>query len=56
MSIIVLNPQQEIIKNQAVHWFLHESSQVFEIDGKTIFTFGGAISVDRVHRKEHISS
>lgn len=33
MSIIVLNPQQEIIKNQAVHWFLHESSQVFEIDG-----------------------
>lgn len=31
--MIVLNPQQEIIKNQAVHWFLHESSQVFEIDG-----------------------
>ena len=31
--IIVLNPQQEIIKNQAVHWFLHESAQVFEIDG-----------------------
>ena len=29
--------------------------QVFEIDGKTIFTFGGAISVDRVYRKEHIS-
>lgn len=33
MAIITLNPQQEIIKNQAVHWFLHESSQVFEIDG-----------------------
>ena len=29
--------------------------QVFEIDGKTIFTFGGAISIDKVHRKEHIS-
>lgn len=33
MSNIVLNPQQELIKQQAVHWFLHESSQVFEIDG-----------------------
>lgn len=33
MSDIVLNKQQELIKDQAVHWFLHESSQVFEIDG-----------------------
>lgn len=33
MAIITLNPQQEIIKNEAVHWFLHESTQVFEIDG-----------------------
>ena len=33
MSNIVLNPQQELIKQQAVHWYLHESSQVFEIDG-----------------------
>lgn len=33
MAIITLNPQQEIIKNQAVNWFLNESSQVFEIDG-----------------------
>lgn len=30
---IVLNQQQEIIKNQAVHWFNFESSAVFEIDG-----------------------
>lgn len=30
---IVLNEQQETIKNQAVHWFLHESSQLFEISG-----------------------
>lgn len=33
MNNIVLNDQQEKIKNKAVHWFLHESSQVFEIDG-----------------------
>ena len=34
MSIpVTLNEQQEIIKNQAVHWYLSESSQVFEIDG-----------------------
>ena len=26
--------------------------QVFEIDGKTIFTFGGATSIDRIYRTE----
>ena len=30
---IILNTQQEKIKDAAVHWFLHESSQVFEISG-----------------------
>lgn len=30
---IILNTQQEIIKNQAVEWFRSGSSQVFEIDG-----------------------
>ncbi|MDE5601957.1 MAG: hypothetical protein K2J16_05610, partial [Clostridia bacterium] len=29
--------------------------QVFEIDGKTIFTFGGATSIDRYMRREGIS-
>ena len=29
--------------------------QVFEIDGKSIFTFGGALSVDRAFRKLNIS-
>lgn len=29
----ILNTQQEQIKNQAVHWFRHESSQLFEISG-----------------------
>ncbi len=29
--------------------------QVFEIEGKTFFTFGGATSVDRYMRQEHIS-
>lgn len=33
MSAIILNDEQEKIKNQAVHWFLHESSQLFEISG-----------------------
>lgn len=28
--------------------------QVFEIDGKTIFTFGGATSIDRAYRREGI--
>ena len=28
-----LNPQQEIIKNEAVNWFRNSSSQLFEIDG-----------------------
>lgn len=31
--MIRLNEQQEKIKDAAVHWFLHESSQVFEISG-----------------------
>lgn len=31
--MIILNEQQEAIKNQAVHWFLHESSEIFEISG-----------------------
>ena len=31
--MIILNEQQEKIKNEAVHWFRHESSQVFEISG-----------------------
>ena len=29
----ILNEQQEQIKNEAVHWFNHESSQLFEISG-----------------------
>lgn len=29
--------------------------QVFNIDGKKFFTFGGASSVDKAHRVEHIS-
>lgn len=29
--------------------------QVFEIDGITIFTFGGATSIDKINRIEHIS-
>lgn len=32
--MIILNEQQEKIKNEAVHWFRHESSQLFEIDGE----------------------
>lgn len=31
--MIVLNEQQEKIKNEAVHWFRYESKQLFEIDG-----------------------
>ena len=30
---VILNEQQEQIKNEAVHWFKHESSQLFEISG-----------------------
>ena len=30
---IILNDQQEKIKNAAVHWFRYESEQVFEIAG-----------------------
>ena len=33
MIPIQLNQQQEEIKNKAVHWFNHESQQVFEIAG-----------------------
>ena len=33
MNRIILNDQQELIKNQAIHWYLHESSQLFEISG-----------------------
>lgn len=29
--------------------------QIFEIEGRTIFTFGGATSIDREHREEGIS-
>lgn len=29
--------------------------QVFEIEGKTIFTFGGATSIDKMYRREGIS-
>ena len=29
--------------------------QVFEIEGQTIFTFGGATSIDRYMRQEHLS-
>ncbi len=31
---ILLNEQQEKIKDQAVHWFNYESKQLFEIDGQ----------------------
>jgi exodeoxyribonuclease-5 len=30
---IILNAQQEKIKNEAIHWFKYESEQVFEIHG-----------------------
>jgi exodeoxyribonuclease-5 len=33
MNGIILNEQQERIKNEAIHWFLYESKQVFEIAG-----------------------
>lgn len=29
--------------------------QIYEIEGKTFFTFGGATSIDKAHRTEHIS-
>lgn len=31
--MIILNEQQEKIKNEAVNWFWHSSEQLFEIDG-----------------------
>ena len=31
--IVILNEEQEKIKNEAIHWFLYESEQVFEIAG-----------------------
>lgn len=33
MYNIILNQEQEKIKNEAIHWFLYESEQVFEIAG-----------------------
>lgn len=41
--------------------FINESvihlmrGQVFNIDGKTFFTFGGATSIDKIYREENIS-
>ena len=32
-SNIILNEQQEKIKNEAIEWFLHSSDQIFEISG-----------------------
>ena len=32
--MIILNEQQERIKNEAVHWFYHSSEQVFEAEGQ----------------------
>ena len=31
--MIILNEQQEKIKNKAVEWFHHSSDQLFQIDG-----------------------
>ena len=41
-----------IIKPDIIHLM---RGQVFEIEGKTIFTFGGATSIDRAYRIEGIS-
>lgn len=40
------------IKENVIHLM---RGQVFEIDGKSIFTFGGALSVDRPFRKLNVS-
>lgn len=40
------------IANNIIHLM---RGQVFEIEGKTIFTFGGATSIDKAYRKEGIS-
>ena len=32
--MVILNEQQEKIKNEAIHWFNFESKQLFEIDGQ----------------------
>ena len=41
-----------IIKDNIIHLI---RGQVFEIEGKTIFTFGGGTSIDKYRRTEHIS-
>ena len=41
-----------IIKPDIIHLM---RGQVFELDGRTIFTFGGATSIDRHMRREGVS-
>lgn len=52
MNTIILNTQQEIIKNKAVHWFLHESSQVFEIDGPA--GTGKSVLIGQILKELHL--
>lgn len=41
-----------IIKDNIIHLM---RGQIFTIEGKTIFTFGGGTSIDKMFRKEHVS-
>ncbi|MBQ6980302.1 MAG: metallophosphoesterase [Clostridia bacterium] len=40
------------IRNNIIHLM---RGQVYEIEGKTFFTFGGATSIDKIYRTENIS-
>ena len=40
------------IRNNVIHLM---RGQVYNIDGKTFFTFGGATSIDKIYRRENIS-
>lgn len=50
--MVILNEQQEKIKNEAIHWFNFESKQLFEIDGQA--GTGKSVLIGQILKELHL--